>query len=50
LELNLVRGAEKNKKGFYWYINQKRKVQEGIPRHTAPLVSNTSRLVKTDEE
>jgi len=30
LELDLARGAKKNKKGFYRYINQKREVQESI--------------------
>ena len=29
-ELNLTRDAKKNTKGFYRYLNQKRKVQEGI--------------------
>ena len=31
LELNLARDAKKNRKGFYRYLNQKRKVQEGAP-------------------
>ena len=31
LELNFPRNAKKNKKGFYRYLNQKRKVQEGVP-------------------
>ena len=30
LELNLVRGAKKNKKGFHRYLNQKRTVHEGV--------------------
>jgi len=30
LKLNLARGA-KNKKSFYRYVNQKRKVKENIP-------------------
>jgi len=30
LELNLTRDA-KNKKGFYSYISQERKVKEGVP-------------------
>jgi len=30
LELNLASDAKKNKKGFYRYLNQKRKDQEGI--------------------
>jgi len=46
LELNLSRGAEKSKRGFYRYLFQKRKVQEG----TASLVSDTGRLVTTDKE
>ena len=29
--LNLARDAKKNKKGFYRYLNQKRKVHNGIP-------------------
>jgi len=44
LELDLARGAKKDKKGFYGYINWKRKVQEGI----SPLVSNTDSRVTTD--
>jgi len=39
LEMDLARGAKNNKKGFYRYINQKNKIQEGI----ASLVSNTTR-------
>jgi len=31
---------------LYWYINWKRKVQEGLPS----LVSNKGRLVTTDKE
>jgi len=31
LELNLVRNAKNNKKGFYSYVNEKRKVTESIP-------------------
>jgi len=31
LELNLARDVEHNKKGFYRYVNQKRKVKESIP-------------------
>ena len=30
LELSLAKDAKKNKKGFYRYLNQKRKDQEGI--------------------
>ncbi|KFZ50921.1 hypothetical protein N321_00760, partial [Antrostomus carolinensis] len=46
LELNLARDARKNKKGFYSYVNQKRKAKESI----SPLMSNNSDLVTTDEE
>jgi len=31
LELNLARGAKNNKKSFYRYVNQIRKVKESIP-------------------
>jgi len=31
LELNLPRGAKNNKKGFYRYVSQKRKVKESVP-------------------
>jgi len=31
LELNLARDAKNNKKGFYRYVNQKRKVKESVP-------------------
>ena len=31
LELNLARDAKNNKKGFYRYVNQKRKAKESIP-------------------
>ncbi|KFW92656.1 hypothetical protein N336_07629, partial [Phalacrocorax carbo] len=46
LELNLARDAENNKKGFYRYINQKRKVKESIP---SPMHKNGG-LVSTHEE
>ena len=46
LELNLARDAKKNKKGFYRCLNQKRKVQEGVPT----LVSDTGRLKRTEKE
>jgi len=42
LEPNLARGA-KNKKGFFRYLNQERKVQEGVPS----LVSDTDKLLTT---
>ena len=35
-ELNLVRDAKNNKKGFYRYIGQKRKTKESVP----PLKNN----------
>jgi len=31
LELNLARDAKNNKKGFYRYVSQKRKVKESVP-------------------
>ena len=31
LELNLTRDARNNKKGFYRYVRQKRKVKESVP-------------------
>ncbi|KFR00948.1 hypothetical protein Y956_13862, partial [Nipponia nippon] len=46
LELNLVRDAKNNKKGFYRYINQKKKVKERVP----PLMSSSGELVTTEEE
>ncbi|KAK4819465.1 hypothetical protein QYF61_004691 [Mycteria americana] len=45
-ELNLARDAKNNKKGFYRYINQKRKVKESVP----PLMNENGELVSTDEE
>ena len=42
----MARSAKKNKKGFYSYFSQKRKVQEDVP----PLVSDTGRLVTIDKE
>jgi len=46
LELNLARDAKNNKKGFYKYISQKRKVEERVP----PMMSKTGQLVTMDEE
>jgi len=46
LQLDLARGAKKNKEGFYRHSNQKRKAQEGVTF----LESNTGRLVTTDKE
>jgi len=31
LELNLARDAKNNKKGFYRYVNQKKKLKESLP-------------------
>jgi len=31
LELNLASNAKNNKKGFYRYVNQKRKAKESVP-------------------
>ncbi|KFZ63214.1 hypothetical protein N338_03891, partial [Podiceps cristatus] len=45
LELNLARGA-KNKKCFYRYLSQKRKVKENIP----PLKSKTAKLAIKDKK
>jgi len=42
----LAKGEEENTKVFYMYINQKRKVQEGIP----PKASNTGRLATMNKE
>ncbi|KFZ67368.1 hypothetical protein N338_13023, partial [Podiceps cristatus] len=46
LEMNLARNAKNNKKGFYRYINQKRKVKERAPA----LMNENGELVSTDEE
>ena len=43
LGLELVVGAKKDERDFYRYINQKR-------RHSAPLLSNTGKLVTMDKE
>ncbi|PKU43796.1 rna-directed dna polymerase from mobile element jockey-like [Limosa lapponica baueri] len=45
-ELNLARDAKNNKKGFYRYVSQKRKVKESI----LPLMSKTGELLTTDKE
>lgn len=42
----MARDAKVNKKGFYSYLNQERKVQEGIPC----LVSDPDKLVTTDKK
>ncbi|KAK4833075.1 hypothetical protein QYF61_027737 [Mycteria americana] len=46
LELNLARDAKNNKKGFYRYVSQKRKVKESVPQ----LMKRNGDLVSTDEE
>ncbi|KFW94610.1 hypothetical protein N336_00311, partial [Phalacrocorax carbo] len=46
LQLNLVRDAKNNKKGFYRYMNQKGKVKESVPH----LMNKNGGLVSTDEE
>ncbi|KFQ27244.1 hypothetical protein N331_08889, partial [Merops nubicus] len=46
LQLNLAKNTKKNKKGFYKYLNQKRKVKEGV----STLVINSGELVTWDEE
>jgi len=48
LELNLARDAKNNKKGFYRYVSQKRKVKESIP--PPPAMNKNGSLVSTDEE
>lgn len=45
LELNLARNAKNNRKGFYVYINQKRKVK-GVPS----LMNSAGKLHVRDEE
>ncbi|KAK4821758.1 hypothetical protein QYF61_000819 [Mycteria americana] len=44
LELNLARDAKNTKKGFYRYIDQKRKVKESVP----PLMNKNGDLVSTE--
>ncbi|KFQ50610.1 hypothetical protein N334_03009, partial [Pelecanus crispus] len=46
LELNLARDVKNNKKGFYRYVNQKRKVKESVPS----LMNKNADLVPTDKE
>ena len=45
MELDLTRSAKKNKKGFCRYINQKRKVQEGVIPFFPTPVGNKRCLV-----
>ena len=47
MQLDLTKGTKKNKKGFYRYINQKRRDQEGV---TPLLVTNTGKLVTVDKQ
>jgi len=46
LKLNLAKDAKNNKKGFYRYVSQKRKVKESVPL----LMSKTGKLVSTEAE
>ena len=46
LELNWARNAKNNKKGFYRYVSQKRKVKESVP----PSMNTTGKLVTMDKE
>jgi len=46
LELNLVREAKNNMKGFYRYVSQKWKVKESIPS----VMNKYEKLVSIDEE
>jgi len=46
LELNLTRVVKNNKKGYYRYFSQKRKVKESVP----PPISKTGKLVIKDKE
>ncbi|KFQ53833.1 hypothetical protein N334_03108, partial [Pelecanus crispus] len=46
MDLNLARDVKNNKKGFYRYINQKRKVKESIPI----LMNKKGKLISTDKE
>ncbi|KAJ7399315.1 hypothetical protein BTVI_116109 [Pitangus sulphuratus] len=46
LELNLARDSKNKRKGFYRYVNQKRKVREGVP----PSRNNIGKLLTVEEE
>ncbi|KFW11305.1 hypothetical protein N327_10989, partial [Fulmarus glacialis] len=46
LELNLAGDAKGNKKGFYRYVSQKKKVKESI----APLMNTSGNLVTMDKK
>lgn len=49
LELNFVRAAKNNKKGFGRCVNQNRKVEENIHPLNSPK-SKSSKLVTVDEK
>jgi len=44
--MNLAKDAKDNKKGFYRYVSQKKKVKESVPA----LMNKNDNLVSTDEE
>ncbi|PKU28260.1 hypothetical protein llap_21436 [Limosa lapponica baueri] len=46
MELNLARDAKNNKKGFYRYANQKRKVKDS----SSPMMSKNGEQVTTYKE
>lgn len=46
MELKLARDAKNDRKGFYWCVNQKRKVKEGVH----PLKNSSGKLVTKDKE
>ncbi|OPJ79628.1 hypothetical protein AV530_001584 [Patagioenas fasciata monilis] len=46
LELNLAMDAKNNKKGFYRYVNEKKKVKESVPC----LMSKTGKLLTMDKK
>ena len=46
MELNLVRDATDNKKGFYRYIGRRRQAKESVP----PLMKGNGELASSDIE
>lgn len=46
MELNLARDAKNNRKSFYWCVDEKRKVKEGVH----PLINSAGKLVTKDKE
>ena len=46
LELNLARDAKNNKKAFYRFVSQKRRVRESVPH----LMNKNGKLLTTDKE